>query len=173
MSSSPCSDHKVQARFCHFSKLFLSTYASFSTFLVNSRKNNSRIWPLINLGVAESFNTMWSPTISLFFLDIHKLANLHFPGRLHLVWWYIVISTYPLCLYLLTGWNRWLRRWFQGPRGFRGPRIWQNIVGGAWFLGHQGWKKPSWMRHLIMNACVGFFRVRNQTLKLQDVWYKS
>lgn len=52
-------------------------------FSCKFKKEQFKNLALINLGVAESFNTMWSPN---YFLSswTYKLANLHFPGRLHL-----------------------------------------------------------------------------------------
>lgn len=75
-----CSDHKVQARFCHFSKLFLPHMPPSKHFSCKFKKEQFKNLALINLGVAESFNTMWSPIIS-FSSWTYKLANLHFPGR--------------------------------------------------------------------------------------------
>ena len=59
------------------------------SFPCNVKKEQFQNLALINLGVAESFNTMWSPNYFLFLLGI-QLTYI-----LHLSWVCIVFSTWP------------------------------------------------------------------------------
>lgn len=121
------------------------------SFPCNVKKEQFQNLAVINLGVAESFNTMWSPNYFLFFPGI-QLTYI-----LHLGW--VMDSD----LHMISLSTHWLAGTEDSPCGSRGPED-SEVLGCDTAIVERSldswvtiWRKPSWRATWSGTYALGFF----------------